>query len=101
MEFPKTKAQLQSYGRLFIEKERKKCLEHWIRRIAHEVLECARINKSQHRFTNIDFAGSPLETFSVNYVPLSILEQVQSELKRYFPDSNIFMDDKVLVIDWS
>ena len=101
MEFPKTKAQLQSYGRLYIEKERKKCLEHWTRRIAHEVLECARLNKSHYRFVSIDFSDSPLEIFSVNYVPSSILQSLLSELKRYFPDSNIYMDDKVLVIDWS
>jgi len=100
MEFPKTKAQLQSYGRLFIEKERKKCLEHWSRRIANEVLECARLNKSEYRFTNIDFSA-PKTLFTLTNLPHSIIESLISELQRYFPDSKIHMDSGVLVVDWS
>jgi len=100
MEFPKTKAQLQSYGRLYLMKERKRCVEHWCRILANSVLEAARTNNSEFRFSEFE-DGKPDDYSFSKKIPLSISGSIQEELARYFPDSNIRMDSGTLIINWA
>jgi hypothetical protein len=85
-----------------IKTENRNYVNHWVRRLVHTIVQQSKIsNDRKFTFTDIQDLDETHPLSYDSFIAECFLEDIVTELKKRFPDSEVTYVDGALTVDWS